>query len=204
MDSTGQLFVLSGPSGVGKSSLREGVGERFPELAYSISHTTRAPRQGESEGRDYHFVSLETFLEMKEAGAFVECAQVHRNYYGTSRAQLEKHLNDRRDLLLEIDVQGARQVKEHFPRACFIFVLPPDRETLKKRLSKRGTEQGGDVEARLDNASRELGEASWYDYLIINDVLEEAVEALAAIILSTRCRRQAILPRVRHLIQLPE
>ena len=201
MDSTGQLFVLSGPSGVGKSSLREGVRKRFPELAYSISYTTRAPRQGESEGRDYHFVSLETFLAMKEADAFVECAQVHGNYYGTSRAQLEKHLNDRRDLLLEIDVQGARRVKEHFPRACFIFVLPPDRETLKKRLSERGTEQGGDVEARLDNASRELGEASWYDYLIINDVLEEAVEALAAIILSTRCRRQAILPRVRNLIQ---
>ena len=201
MDSTGQLFVLSGPSGVGKSSLRTGVRERFTELAYSISYTTRAPRQGESEGRDYHFVSLETFLAMKEAGAFVESAQVHGNYYGTSRAQLEKHLNDRRDLLLEIDVQGARQVKEHFPRACFIFVLPPDRETLKKRLNERGTEQGGDVEARLDNASRELGEASWYDYLIINDVLEEAVEALAAIILSTRCRRQAILPRVRNLIQ---
>lgn len=201
MDSTGQLFVLSGPSGVGKSSLRTGVRKKFPELAYSISSTTRAPRQGESEGRDYHFVSLETFLAMKEAGAFVECAQVHGNYYGTSRAQLEKHLNDRRDLLLEIDVQGARQVKEHFPGACFIFVLPPDRETLKKRLNERGTEQGGDVEARLDNASRELGEASWYDYLIINDVLEEAVEALAAIILSTRCRRQAILPRVRNLIQ---
>ena len=201
MDSTGQLFVLSGPSGVGKSSLRTGVRERFTELAYSISYTTRAPRQGESEGRDYHFVSLETFLAMKEEGAFVECAQVHGNYYGTSRAQLEKHLNDRRDLLLEIDVQGARQVKEHFPRACFIFVLPPDRETLKKRLSERGTEQGGEVEARLDNASRELGEASWYDYLIINDVLEEAVEALAAIVLSTRCRRQAILPRVSNLIQ---
>ena len=134
MESIGQLFVLSGPSGVGKSSLRNGVRKRFPELAYSISYTTRPQRQGESEGRDYHFVSLETFLAMKEAGDFVECAQVHGNYYGTSRAQLEKHLNDRRDLLLEIDVQGARQVKEHFPRACFIFVLPPNLETLEQRL----------------------------------------------------------------------
>ena len=201
MDSTGQLFVLSGPSGVGKSSLRERVRKRFPELAYSISYTTRAPRQGELEGRDYHFVSLETFLAMKEAGAFVECAQVHGNHYGTSRAQLEKHLNDRRDLLLEIDVQGARQVKEHFPRACFIFVLPPDRETLEKRLLERGTEQENDVEQRLEDSSRELLEASWYDYSIVNDVLEEAVEALAAIILSTSCRRQAILPRVDNLIQ---
>jgi guanylate kinase len=184
MESTGQLFVLSGPSGVGKSSLRDEVRKRFPELVYSISYTTRPPRQGESEGRDYHFVSLETFLAMKEAGAFVECAQVHGNYYGTSRAQLEKYLDERRDLLLEIDVQGARQVKEHFPRACFIFVLPPDRETLEKRLLERGTEEENDLEQRLEDSSRELLEASWYDYSIVNDVLEEAVEELADIILA--------------------
>lgn len=192
MESTGQLFVLSGPSGVGKSSLREGVRKRLPELAYSISHTTRPPRQGESEGRDYHFVSVETFLAMKEAGDFVECAQVHGNYYGTSREQLEKHLNDRRDLLLEIDVQGARQVKEHFPRACFIFVLPPNLETLEQRLIERGTEQADDVEQRLEDSSAELLEESWYDYSIVNDVLEEAVEALTAIILANvPSRRQS-------------
>lgn len=184
MESTGQLFVLSGPSGVGKSSLREEVRRRFPELAYSISYTTRAPRQGESEGRDYHFVSVEAFLAMKEAGGFVEWAQVHGNYYGTSRTQLENHLNDQRDLLLEIDVQGARQVKKYFPSACFIFVLPPDRETLKQRLVERGTEQENDVEQRLEDSSRELLEASWYDYSIVNDVLEEAVEELVAIILA--------------------
>lgn len=192
MESTGQLFVLSGPSGVGKSSLREGVRKRLPELAYSISHTTRAPRQGESEGRDYHFVSLETFLAMKEAGDFVECAQVHGNYYGTSREQLEKHLNDRRDLLLEIDVQGARQVKEHFPRACFIFVLPPNLETLEQRLVERGTEQADDLEQRLEDSSAELLEASWYDYSIVNDVLEEAVEALTAIILANVASRSTV------------
>ena len=192
MESAGQLFVLSGPSGVGKSSLREGVRKRLPELAYSISHTTRAPRQGESEGRDYHFVSLETFLAMKEAGEFVECAQVHGNYYGTSREQLEKHLNDRRDLLLEIDVQGARQVKEHFPHACFIFVLPPNPETLEQRLVERGTEQAHDVEQRLEDSSRELLEESWYDYSIVNEVLEEAVEELVAIIsANVASRRQS-------------
>ena len=193
MESIGQLFVLSGPSGVGKSSLRKGGRKRLPELAYSISHTTRAPRQGESEGRDYHFVSLETFLAMKEAGDFVECAQVHGNYYGTSREQLEKHLNDRRDLLLEIDVQGARQVKEHFPRACFIFVLPPNLETLEQRLVERGTEHAKDVEQRLEDSSRELLEASWYDYSIVNDVLEEAVEALAAIILAQAASSRKLL-----------
>jgi guanylate kinase len=201
MDSTGQLFVLSGPSGVGKSSLREQVLQMVPELEYSISHSTRSPRHGEMDGKDYHFVSQETFLAMKEAGGFVEWAQVHGNYYGTSREQLDKHLYKHRDVLLEIDVQGARQVKGHYPKACFIFVLPPDRETLEKRLLERGTEPGADVETRLENASRELLEASWYDYLVINDDLEEAVEALAAIILSARCRREAILPRVQNLFQ---
>ena len=190
MEPIGQLFVLSGPSGVGKSSLREGVRRRFPELVYSISYTTRAPRQGETEGEDYHFVSTETFLAMKESGAFVEWAQVHGNYYGTSREQLAKHLQDRRDVLLEIDVQGAHKVKEQFPQACFIFVLPPDDETLQKRLMERGTEQGKDVEERLENSSRELQEASWYDYTIVNDVLEKAVEALAAIILAQAAGRK--------------
>ena len=189
MEPIGQLFVLSGPSGVGKSSLREGVRKRFPELAYSISYTTRPPRQGETEGKDYHFVSSETFLAMKESGAFVEWAQVHGNYYGTSSEQLAKHLQDGRDVLLEIDVQGAQQVRAKFPQACFIFVLPPDDVTLEQRLAARGTEKGKDVEERLETSSRELLEASWYDYSIVNDVLEEAVEALAAIIVAKAATR---------------
>ena len=204
MESSGQLFVLSGPSGVGKSSLRERVLKKLPELEYSISHTTRTPRQGETEGKDYQFVSVDTFLAMKETGAFVEWAKVHGNYYGTSRDQLTQHLREDRDVLLEIDVQGARQVKGYFPEAPFIFVLPPDRETLEKRLLKRGTEQGTDVKARLENASRELLEVVWYDYLIINDVLEKAVEALAAIILSARCRQRVVLPRHLNSLQLSE
>ena len=201
MESSGQLFVLSGPSGVGKSSLRENVRREFPQLAYSISYTTRPPRYGESEGKDYHFVSEDSFFAMREAGAFLEWAFVHGNYYGTSVNQLEKQLKENGDVLLEIDVQGARQVKAHFPQACFIFVLPPDRETLEKRLLERGTEQGEDIEARLENAMGELLEASWYDYLIINDVLEEAAEALKAVILAARYRRQAVLPKVRSLLE---
>jgi guanylate kinase len=200
MESNGQLFVLSGPSGVGKSSLREGVRKEFPELAYSISYTTRPPRHGEIEGKDYHFVSEDTFFAMREAGAFVEWAFVHGNYYGTSVEQLKKQLNEHGDVLVEIDVQGARQVKAHFPQACFIFVLPPGRDTLEKRLLKRGTEQGKDLKARLENAMGELLEASWYDYLIINDDLDEAVEALKSVILAARFRRQAVLPKVRSLL----
>jgi guanylate kinase len=201
MKSSGQLFVLSGPSGVGKSSLRENVRKEFSQLAYSISYTTRPPRHGEAEGRDYHFVSKDTFLAMREAGAFVEWAIVHGNYYGTSGDRLEKQLNEYGDVLLEIDVQGARQVKARFPQACFIFVLPPDREALEERLLKRGTEQGEDIETRLENAMEELREASWYDYLIINDDLDEAVEALKAVILAARYRRQVVLPQVRDLLQ---
>lgn len=202
MESSGQLFVLSGPSGVGKSSLRERVRKEFPELAYSISYTTRPPRHGESEGEDYHFVSETTFLAMREKGAFLEWALVHGNYYGTSVEELRKQLNEHRDVLLEIDVQGARQVKDHFPQACFIFVLPPDRETLEKRLLKRGTERGEDIKARLENAMGELLEAVWYDYLIINDSLDEAAVDLKSVILAARYRRQAVLPRVRDLLQL--
>ena len=201
MEPSGQLFVLSGPSGVGKSSLRAKVRKEFPRLAYSISYTTRPPRHGEAEGRDYHFVSKDTFLAMREAGAFVEWAIVHGNYYGTSGDRLEKQLNEYGDVLLEIDVQGARQVKARFPQACFIFVLPPDREALEERLLKRGTEQGEDIETRLENAMEELLEASWYDYLIINDDLDEAVEALKAVILAARYRRQVVLPQVRDLLQ---
>ncbi len=200
MESTGQLFVLSGPSGVGKSSLRQRVLQILPELAYSISYTSRRAREGETEGEDYHFVSLDTFLAMKAAGEFVEWAQVHGNYYGTSRSQLERHLNEGRDVILEIDVQGARQVKACFPRAPFIFVLPPDRDTLEKRLSIRGTEEEADMQARLDNASGELLEAVWYDYLVINDFLDKAADALAAVILSVRCKQQAVLPSVLNLV----
>ena len=201
MQSNGQLFVLSGPSGVGKSSLREQARKEFPQLAYSISYTTRPPRYEESEGKDYHFVSEDTFFAMREAGAFLEWALVHGNYYGTSADQLEKQLNEYGDVLLEIDVQGARQVKARFPQACFIFVLPPDRETLEKRLLKRGSEKGEEREARLENAMGELLEAFWYDYLIINDALDEAVEALKAVILAAPYRRQVVLPRVKDLLQ---
>ena len=202
MQSSGQLFVLSGPSGVGKSSLRENVRKKLPQLAYSISHTTRPPRHGEREGRDYHFVSEETFITMRETGAFLEWAFVHGNYYGTSADQLEEQRRQSMDVLLEIDVQGARQVKMRFPHACFIFVLPPDRETLKERLLKRGTEEGEDLETRLENAMGELLEASWYDYLVVNDNLDEAVEALKTIISAAHYQREVVLPQVKDLLHL--
>ena len=201
MESAGQLFVLSGPSGVGKSTLRQLAKLRFPDLEYSISYTTRSPRPRERAGVDYHFVSFEAFRSMVKEGDFLEWAKVHNHYYGTSRSQVLEHVKRRKDVLLEIDVQGARKVKTYHPHACFIFVLPPDRKALKHRLQLRDTEGKKDLRIRLEQASREMLEASWYDYLIVNDRVEEAGEVLAAIILARRHRTESILPQVYHLIE---
>jgi len=201
MEYRGQLFVLSGPSGAGKSTLRERIRKRFPELWYSVSCTTRAPRAGEIDGEDYSFVSTEAFLAMVKARGFLEWAQVHGHYYGTPREQVVASLGNGRDVLLEIDVQGARQVKIHLPQACFIFVLPPDVETLKKRLRRRGTEDEAAMKVRLDQATREMAEAPWYDYLVINDDLGRASEELAAVIKARRCRAAAVLARVLDLVR---
>jgi len=201
MEYRGQLFVLSGPSGAGKSTLRERIRKRFPELWYSVSCTTRAPRAGEIDGEDYSFVSTDAFLAMVRERGFLEWAQVHGNYYGTPREPVVSSLENGRDLLLEIDVQGARQVKIHLPQACFIFVLPPALETLKKRLRRRGTEDEAEMKIRLDQATREMAEAPWYDYLIVNHDLERASEELAAVIMASRCRAAAVLPRVLELVR---
>jgi len=201
MEYRGQLFVLSGPSGAGKSTLRERIRKRFSELWYSVSCTTRAPRAGEIDGEDYSFVSTDAFLAMVKARGFLEWAQVHGHHYGTPREQVVSNLENGRDVLLEIDVQGARQVKIHLPQACFIFVLPPDVATLKKRLRRRGTEDESAMKIRLDQARREMAEAPWYDYLVINDDLERASEELAAVIAASRCRAAAVLPRVLDLVR---
>jgi guanylate kinase len=201
MGNRGQLFVLSGPSGAGKSTLRERIRERFPDLWYSVSYTTRAPRPGEKDGEDYHFVSPETFAATVKARGFVEWARVHQHCYGTPREQVVRHLEDGGEVLLEIDVQGARQVKIEMPQACFIFVLPPDVETLKKRLRRRATEAEPEMQTRLERAAREMAEAPWYDYLIVNDDLDRATEELAAVIMANRCRTPVALPHVRELVQ---
>lgn len=197
----GQLFVLSGPSGAGKSTLRERIRKRFPDLWYSVSYTTRAPRPGEKDGEDYYFVSPETFAATVKARGFVEWARVHEHCYGTPREQVMRQLENGRGVLLEIDVQGARQVKIEMPQACFIFVLPPDVESLKKRLRRRATEGEPQMEVRLEHAAREMAEAPWYDYLIVNDELDRATEELAAVIMANRCRTPVVVPRVRELVQ---
>ncbi|MBC7361564.1 MAG: guanylate kinase [Candidatus Aminicenantes bacterium] len=180
------IYVVSGPSGCGKSTLIKNLLSRLPGLQFSVSHTTRPRRPNEINGRDYYFVSREKFQEMKEAGAFLEWAVVHNEFYGTSWDEI-KQKGNRGDLVLDIDVQGAKQVKKKLEKAVFVFVVPPSYPELEKRLRQRKTDSPEAIALRLKNARREIMEAEIFDYLVINGELEKALDELKSIILSHRC-----------------
>ncbi|GAB4341047.1 MAG: guanylate kinase [Desulfobulbaceae bacterium] len=190
----GILFVLSAPSGGGKSTVLKQVMDTTPGLVFSVSHTTRPPRPGEEEGRDYHFVSPETFRSIRdrEPFGFLEWAEVHGNLYGTSREAVEKRLSAGLDVILDIDVQGALQVMEAADPVT-VFITPPSLAELERRLRGRGTESEEDLGLRLENARKELAWCDRYQYLVVNDRLEEAVESLRAIIIAERCRRRRMV-----------
>lgn len=187
--SKGNLFVISAPSGAGKSTILKKLLAEVPNLAFSVSHTTRAPRNGESDGRDYHFVDRATFEGMRADQAFLEWAEVHGNLYGTSQAAIEAQQAGGIDVFLDIDVQGAGQLRDGgHPGAVFLFIAPPSWQELEKRLRGRGTDPEETVRLRLNNARREMEEAGGYDYLIINDRLDEAVDILRAVVIAERCK----------------
>ena len=181
-----RLFVLSGPSGVGKSTILRRLVEQVPGLAFAISHTTRPQRAGEVNGRDYHFVSDGEFDRLVEADAFVEWAPVHSHRYGTSREALRAGGED--DLLIEVDVQGADALREHVPEAVTIFIEPPAFADLETRLTGRGRESGSEVEKRLRTATGEMRRAASYDYRVTNDRVEDTVDELAALVHAERDR----------------
>ncbi len=189
----GLLFVVSAPSGAGKTTLCRAMVRIFPGLHHSISFTTRPPRPGEENGRDYHFTSPEDFQRMIDAGELAEWAEIYGHRYGTSKATLERIQDEGRDVILDIDGQGARQLRDQDLQAIFIFILPPSWEELKRRLSLRKTEPEAALEERLRKARAEMAESRWYDYIIINHKLEKAQEQLQAIILAEHCRRERVI-----------
>lgn len=194
-EGVGVFFVISAPSGTGKTTLLKKVMESLPDLWFSISYTTRPPRANEKDGQDYYFVSPAQFEAMVKAQAFLEWAEVVGNRYGTARAPLERLAQEGYDILLDLDVQGARRVRERVDRSVLIFILPPSYEALRERLVTRGLDAPKVIQSRLANAMRELKEASHYDYVIVNERLEDAVGILRAIIVTERCRwkKEALL-----------
>ncbi|MDI6698768.1 MAG: guanylate kinase [Candidatus Saccharicenans sp.] len=180
------IYIVSGPSGCGKSTLIKTLMARLPGLQFSVSHTTRPRRPDEAEGQDYYFIAREEFEKLKDDGAFLEWAEVHGFFYGTSLEEVNKK-SRLGDLILDIDVQGAHQVKKKLPEARFVFVVPPSYPELERRLKQRKTESPEAVALRLKNARREILESDIFDYLVINGDLNQALEELKAVILADRC-----------------
>ncbi|HEU4508787.1 MAG TPA: guanylate kinase [Pyrinomonadaceae bacterium] len=199
--SRGTLFVVSSPSGGGKGTIIRHVLDVVPNLSYSVSYTTRAPRLNEVDGREYFFVSRETFDEMVGAGEFLEWACVHGNYYGTSKSQILEETAAGADIILEVDVQGASSVRQLLMDSVSIFILPPSYEVLRQRLIDRGTDSPEELEVRLRNAPDELRQYSSFDYVIINDQVAAAAGQLASIIHAERARCMRQEGMVREVIQ---
>jgi guanylate kinase len=178
----GKLFVFAAPSGAGKTTLVHAMVAKHPELRFSISYTTRKPRRNEANGVDYLFVSEEEFMRLRDAGEMLEFAEVFDHYYATSRSQVEKHLADKRNVILEIDWQGARQVRESMPECITVFILPPSVEELERRLRDRRTDAPEVIERRLRDALSDMSHWDEFDYVIINDELDKAVADLEAVL----------------------
>ena len=177
----GHLFIISAPSGAGKTTLVKAVLKRFTDMLYSISYTTRPPRDGERDGVDYHFVSKQDFKEGIIQSRWAEWAEVYGNYYGTSAEFIEKSLSSGCDILLDIDVQGTLQILKHYPDSVTIFILPPSMNALRKRLEMRGSDSQAVIEKRLLNARKEMTQKKMYRHIIVNDILSEAIKELSAI-----------------------
>ena len=197
---SGSLFVVSAPSGAGKTSLVHALLATNPQIALSVSYTTRKPREGEVDGVAYHFVSRETFLEMSGRGEFLESAEVYGNFYGTSQSWIARENARDKDILLEIDWQGAAQVRRLFPECISIFILPPSIEALEKRLKGRGTDAADVIARRMAAVREDVAHVAEFDYVIINDDLNEALLEFNAVVLAARLRGARQLARHQTLI----
>jgi guanylate kinase len=200
-DPLGTLYVISAPSGAGKSSLVKALIEKTKDIGVSVSHTTRAMREGENDGQDYHFVDKDTFVSMVEQGAFLEHAQVFDNYYGTAVANIETSLQQGEDVILEIDWQGAAQVRKQLPYSVNIFILPPSVQALEDRLRGRGQDSDEIIARRMRDAQSETSHYSEYDYLVVNDDFDDALAELQNIVLARRNRYSAQSQRLASLLK---
>ncbi len=196
----GNLFIVSAPSGAGKTSLVGALLSANRQIALSISYTTRPPRPGETDGKDYHFVSRDQFLQMAQHGDFLESAEVYGNFYGTSQSWIEKELASGHDILLEIDWQGAAQVRKLMPQAISVFILPPSLAALESRLKGRGQDSAQVIAQRLHAAQEDISHVAEFDYVIINDKLDEALRQLDAVVTAAGLRRDCQLSRHATLI----
>ncbi len=197
---SGNLFIISAPSGAGKTSLVQALLNINPQIDLSVSYTTRDPRPGEHNGKDYHFVSREIFLAMAKRGEFLESAEVYGNLYGTSQTWISHENNRGRDILLEIDWQGAAQIRRIFPESISIFILPPSKQALEDRLKRRGKDNDAVIAKRMAAVREDVAHIAEFDYVIINDNLNEALRELNAVVLSTKLRRERQLSRHQDLI----
>ena len=193
------VVVVSAPSGAGKTTVLARVLAETPGLRFSVSHTTRPPRTGERDGVDYHFVDEEAFLRLRDAGGLLEWAEVHGNLYGTGVAEIERARAEGRDVLLDLDVQGAALVRARIPGALTVFILPPSYEVLERRLRGRGQDDEPMIRRRLAAAGREIDAFERYDYVLVNDDLDESVEQLKGIVRAARCRVAAMTERARAI-----
>jgi guanylate kinase len=184
----GILFVVSAPSGAGKTTLCKAITGSLEDLTHSISYTTRKPRTGEVDGRDYYFITQKRFQEMTEAGDFAEYAQVHSNFYGTSKLVLQDMVREGVDVILDIDTQGARQIKASTETAVFIFIMPPSLHILEERLRNRKSDHEEEIQKRMRRAVDEIRDYRMYDYIIVNRDFERALSELRSIVVAERCR----------------
>jgi guanylate kinase len=196
----GNIYIFSGPSGAGKSSVIAELRKRIPGLGYSVSHTTRPPRNNETDGVDYHFVTEDVFQKMIDQGAFVEWAKVYNHLYGTSIAGLTAQTDNGLDVILDIDSQGAKNMRSFFHDCILIYILPPSLDSLASRLLARATDDINVINGRIKKATEDLKSCEWYDYLIINDDLEKAVDEAEAIVVSNRCLKSRKLPIVKEML----
>jgi len=196
------LLIISSPSGAGKTTLTRRVLEEFSEFRFSVSHTTRRPRANEVDGQDYHFVDGDAFRSIIDENGFAEWAEVHGNLYGTSVTEIDlARAAGKSGVLFDVDYQGARQIKEKFPHAVGVFILPPSMEELRRRLDGRGSDDADSRRRRFDKAREEIGHYPFFDYMIVNDELQRALTELRGIVLAEGCRQWRVAARAESLLQ---